>query len=147
MKKTSFLSGKNLLFFLFGTCLLMASFSCKKSKDPVNTQLLGTWLMTANHDSVYFLVSNLDGTLYVTSAIVKVFYTDGFVRYAMSSSFGLSPITDNSFDIVLEAGGPDGPTHIGGTFDATSMVCMGTFSYYQFQATVRTNYPYTISRP
>jgi len=148
MKRSSFLSGKNLLLILFGTCLLISAFSCKKSKDPENMQLMGNWLQSNGQDSIYFYVDNIGGTLFITSVITSVNYSKGgYIHYAESNSSGLADITGNTFDIILETGGSDGPVHIAGTFNPTSMVCTGTFAYYQYGATVRTNYPYTISRP
>lgn len=138
---------KNLVLVLFCGLFLMAAFSCKKTKDPVNAQLMGTWLSSNSQDSIYFYVDNLDGTLYITSVLAKVNFAGGYVRYSESSSGGLANITSNTFDIVLDAAGPEGPTHIGGTFNPTSMVLTGNFAYYPMGDTIRSNYSYTISRP
>ncbi len=143
----SIFSGKNLILVLFCSSLLMAAFSCKKNKDPENMQLMGAWVKSENHDSIYFYVDKIGSTLYVTSTVAKVKSLTGLIRYSASNSSGLAPIENNAFDIILEAGGPDGPTHIGGTFNPTSMVLTGNFQYYSLGDSLRTTYPFTISRP
>ncbi len=111
-------------------------------------QLMGTWLQSTDQDSIYFYVDKIGGSLYITSVIASVYYAKGgSVRYALNSSSGLADISSNSFDIILETGGPDGPAHINGTFNPTTMVCSGTFAYYQYGAVMRSYFPYTISRP
>jgi hypothetical protein len=122
--------------------------SCKKDKGPEYPQLEGAWLQVNSTDSIYFYVADKSGTLYITEMKVRVFNGGGMVRYQMSNSDGLTAIaSDNSFSILIENGGLEGPTDIGGTFNPTSMVLMGNFHYYTLGDTNRITLPFTISRP
>ncbi len=148
MKTNFFFSGKTLFFLLLSASLLMSVLSCKKTKDPENMQLMGAWLQSTDQDSIYLYVDKIGGSLYITSVIASVHYAKGgSVRYVKNSSSGLADISSNTFDIILETDGPDGPVHLNGIFNPTSMVCSGTFAYYQYGAVMRSYFPYTISRP
>lgn len=137
-----------LALFLGLAFVAIAVSSCKKDKGPEYPQLEGTWLQVTSTDSIYFYVADLGGSLYVTEMRVRVFTSGGYVRYMMSNSSGLAAIaSDNSFTVVIESGGAQGPTDIGGTFNPTSMVLEGNFHYYDLGDTTRITYPFTIERP
>lgn len=138
----------NIIGMSFFLMLILFTVACKKTPEPQNPQLIGTWLQISNQDSVYLYVDNIGGTLYVTQMIVSVTSGGNYTRYSMSSTSGLAPIDENNhFYLFIEQGGQDGPTFIDGTFNPTTLVLTGNFAYYILGQPSRIDYPYTIQRP
>jgi len=132
---------------LIFSMLILITVACKKTTEPNNPQLIGNWLQISNQDSVYFYVDNVGGTLYITKMLVSVTNGGSYVHYNMSNTSGLAPIDENNyFNLIIEQGGQDGPTYINGTFNPTTLVLIGNFSYFIMGEPPRINYPYTIQR-
>jgi hypothetical protein len=106
--------------------------SCKKDTEPVPDypQLMGLWTGTTSQGvTIFFVIGNIDGILYVTHYKMTVYTNNGYQTYEQYNTDGIVSLSGRGFNIPLGTGSA-GPAFISGNFDLDSMVLDGSFAVY-----------------